>query len=166
MGAQEDKIQKLLDVYTKKKNWKVKGWLKIVKDNLTKEQYKKLLAQKPPPFKRFHKSWSKNNVLSIWKGDTWEQVIDFCNLANIKPKRVMNWLAGMRIDHTHWKTMEIAKLCREKLTEESKRKKPRTTRSVILGLSSQLSDIDGKLENASDDKIYKTCWNAIKRTGR
>jgi hypothetical protein len=166
MGIHEDKIQKLLNAYTKKKNWTAKGWLKIVKDNLSKEQYKKLLAQKPPPFKRFHNSWSKNNVLSIWKGDTWEQVIDFCKMVNIKPKQIMNYAAGIKIDHTNWKTIKIAALCKEKLEEENKKKKPRTPRSVILGLSSQLSDIDGNLELASDDKIYKTCWNAMKRTGR
>ena len=151
-----------------KKNWKE------LEDYFGKEGFKKFLKgievgkmySAKKPFKRFHKSWSKNNVLSIWKGDTWEQVIDFCNLANIKPKRVMNWIAGIRIDHTHWKTMEIAKLCREKLVEESKKKKPRKPRSVILGLASQLSDIDENLELASDDKIYKTCWNAMKRTGR
>ena len=164
MGIQEDKIQKLLDAYTKKKNSTAKGWLKIVKDNLSKEQYKKLLTQKPPPFKRFPKSWSKNNVLSIWKGGTWDQVIDFCNLTNIKPKQIMNYAAGIKIDHTNWKTMRIAVLCNEKLAAESKKKNPRTTRSVIIGLSSQLSDIDDNLELASDDKIYKTCWNAMKRT--
>ena len=131
-----------------------------------KAKFKKLLGGKlkEPPFKHFHKSWTKNNVLSVWKGETWDQVIMFCNIANIKPKEIMNWVAGRKINHTDWKTMRIAALCNEKLKAESKKKKPRKPRSVILGLSSQLSDIDDNLELASDDKIYKTCWNAMKRT--
>ena len=167
MGEQKDKI---LEQLSKRK------WLAPKEDYKTllkyfggKAKMKKTLAnwkKNKPPFKHFHKSWSKQRVLDVWKGDTWEQIIDFCELAKIKPKEIMNWAAGKKIDHTHWKTMGIAKLCREKLEEESKKKKPRKPRSVILGLSSQLSDIDDNLETASDDKIYKTCWNAMKRTGR
>jgi len=143
-----------------------KDWADLEK-YIGKAKLKKLLDGKiKTDFKHFHKSWSKSNVLSIWKGDTWDSVIDFCNVANIKPKEVMGWLAGRKIDHTNWKTMRIAALCKEKLEEESKKKTPRKPRSVILGLSSQLSDIDDNLETASDDKIYKTCWNALKRTGR
>jgi len=141
-----------------------KDWADLEK-YIGKAKLKKLLDGKiKTDFKHFHKSWSKSNVLSIWKGDTWDSVIDFCNVANIKPKEIMNWVAGRKINHTNWKTMRIAALCNEKLKAESKKKKPRKPRSVILGLSSQLSDIDDNLELASDDKIYKTCWNAMKRT--
>ena len=141
-----------------------KDWADLEK-YIGKAKLKKLLDGKiKTDFKHFHKSWSKSNVLSIWKGDTWDSVIDFCNVANIKPKEIMNWVAGRKINHTNWKTMRIAALCNEKLKAESKKKKPRKPRSVILGLGSQLSDIDDNLELASDDKIYKTCWNAMKRT--
>ena len=151
MGVQEDKIQKLLDTYTKKKNWNAKGWVKIVKDNLTKEQYKKLLAQKPPPFKHFHRSWTKKRIMDIpmWKGDTWKQVIEFCELTKIKPKEVMNWAAGRKINKTDEKTIDIAMLFYSSPSKLS-------VRGKAISLSKKIIEIDSSMKqrNNEDDKVW------------
>ena len=166
MGSQEDKIQKLLNAYTEKKNWSAKGWVKIVKDNLSKEQYKKLLAQKPPPFKHFHRSWTKKRIMDIpmWKGDTWEQVIDFCKLTNIKPKEVMNWIAGRKIDHTKYTTMKIAELA----SRTPIKKSPRAT---YINLSKDLIKLDPKLKQRPNEtyakwrrRLYLRVHNALSRS--
>ena len=164
MGSQEDKIQKLLNAYTEKKNWSAKGWVKIVKDNLSKEQYKKLLAQKPPPFKRFHKTWTKKRITDIWKGDTWEQLIDYCTLTGIKPKQIMNSVAGRKIDHTKYTTMKIVELA----SRTPIKKSPRAT---YINLRHQLIKIDPKLKQRPNEtyakwhrRLYLRVHNALSRT--
>ena len=165
MGAQEDKIQKLLDVYTKKKNWKVKGWLKIVKDNLTKEQYKKLLAQKPPPFKHFHRSWTKKRIMDIpmWKGDTWKQVIEFCELTKIKPKEVMNWAAGRKINKTDEKTIKIAMLVNSSNSKLGPRAKAIHLRNEIIKIDSSLKQRGNEDAKVWHERIYQRVFKARQR---
>jgi hypothetical protein len=166
MGSQEDKIQKALDQYTKKKNWSSKGWLKILKDNVGKDEWKRLqkeVAKPSPPFKHFHKEWSKSNILKVWKGNTWESVIDFCKLTNIKPKQVMNYVAGLKVNKTDKKTIQIAGL-----VNNTKSKLP--LRSKAINLSKKLIEIDSKLKQGDketpkhwQERIYRKVYKSLKR---
>ena len=165
MGVQEDKIQKLLDTYTKKKNWNAKGWVKIVKDNLSKEQYKKLLAQKPPPFKHFHRSWTKKRIMDIpmWKGDTWDQVIEFCKLTKIKPKEVMNWAAGRKINKTNWKTIQISMLFYSSPSKLSVRGKAINLSKKIIEIDSSMKQGPSEEDKHWHQRLYLRVHNALGR---
>ena len=163
MGEQEDKIQKLLNTYTKKKNWNVKGWVKIVKDNVSKEEFHNLIFNVNPP-KHFHKTWTKKGIIDIWKGDTWESVIDFCNFFSIKPKEVMGYAVNRRINKTDLKTIEIARL----VNSSKSKLKPR---AKAISLSKKLNEIDSSLEKRGDsesnrqhqERIYQRALKALKR---
>mgnify|MGYP003151990336 CR=1 FL=1 len=167
MGSQTDKIQKLLNQYTKKKNWSSKGWLKILKDNLGKDEWKRLkkeATKSPPPFNHFHKSWSKKNVLDIWKGDTWESVIRFCDSVDIKPKEVMKHVAGRKINKTNYKTIQIAELMYSRASTKI------SPRSLAIHLKKELIKIDKSLANRGDEKekhwherIYQRAFKALQR---
>ena len=141
-----------------------KDWEALEK-YIGKAKMKKLLAaRRNIPFTRFHKSWSKNNVLSIWKGDTWDQVIDYCTLTGIKPKRIMNWIAGQKINHTDWKTIAIARLINSSKSKLSLRGK-------AINLTKQLIKIDkslarrgeSEIEKHWQERIYQRVFKALQR---
>ena len=142
-----------------KKDWKA------LEKFIGKAKMKKLLASpSKDKFKHFHKSWSKSNVLSIWKGETWEQLIDFCSFAGVKPKQIMNWVAGQRINKTNWKTIKIAKLF---LATKSNLK----PRSKAINLSKKLVEIDKTLAKRGEketqkhwqERIYQRVFKALQR---
>ena len=129
-----------------------------------KAKMKKLLAASHNiPFTRFHKSWSKNNILSHWRGDTWDQVIDFCSLVGIPPKKVMNYVAGLKINKTDLKTIQIADLINSSTSKLSLRGK-------AINLSKKLIEIDIKLKQGDkeslkhwQDRIYRKVYKSLKR---
>ena len=141
-----------------KKDWEA------LKKYIGKAKMKKLLATpSKAKFTRFHKSWSKNNVLSIWKGATWDQVLDFCYVMDIGPKEVMNWLAGRKINKTDWKTIQIANLIRSSNSKLS-------LRSKAISLSNKLITIDGSLKQRPEEevkhwqeRIYQRVFKALQR---
>ena len=141
-----------------------KDWEALQK-YIGKAKMKKLLASpSKDKFKHFHKSWSKSNVLSIWKGDSWMQVLDFCKLADITPKQVMNYVAGLKVNKTDQKTILIAKLMHTRFNPKL------TTRSLAIHLKKELIKIDSSLANRGDEKekhwherIYQRAFKALQR---
>ena len=172
MGSQTDKIQKALDIYSKSvKVIDPKKYMAIIYKHLDAEgrrEFTKIATRKylkvATSFKHFNKSWSKKNVLDIWKGDTWESVIDFCKLTNIKPKEVMNYVAGRKINKTDWKTIQIAKL-----VHATKSNLP--LRSKAINLSKKLIAIDKTLAKRGEretqkhwqERIYQRVFKALQR---
>ena len=141
-----------------------KDW-KALEKLIGKAKIKKLLASPTKDkFKHFHKSWSKSNVLSIWKGETWAQVLDFCKVADITPKQVMNYVAGLKVNKTDQKTILIAKLMHTRFTTKL------TTRSLAINLKKELIKIDKSLANRGDEsdkhwheRIYQRVFKALQR---
>ena len=163
MGEQKDKI---LEQLSKRK------WLAPKEDYKTllkyfggKAKMKKLLAaSRNIPFTRFHKSWSKNNVLSIWKGETWEQLIDFCELAKIKPKEIMNWAAGRKINKTKFTTMQIAMLVSSSNSKLSLRGKAIHLRNKLIEIDKNLERRPNEEDKHWHQRLYLRVHNALGRT--
>jgi pimeloyl-CoA synthetase len=87
-------------------------------------------------------------------------------MVNIKPKEIMNWIAGRKIDHTNWKTIQIANL-----DWQYKTKSKQSLREKAWHLRKQISAIDKKLEQRYGEdhrawlqRLYLRFHNAINRT--
>jgi len=162
MGSQEDTILKKLS----KRKWLApkEDYKTLLKYFGGKAKMKKLLAaSRNIPFTRFHRSWSKNNVLSFWKGDTWEQVIDYCTLTGIKPKRIMNWIAGQKINKTDEKTIKIVLLVRSTPSKLSLRSKAIHLKNEIIKIDNKLKKGNNEEDRDWHERIYKRVHNALNR---
>ena len=123
-----------------------------------------MYKKKRPPFKHFHTTWTKKNIIDMWKGDSWAQVLDFCKVADVTPKQVMNYVAGLKVNKTDQKTILIAKLMRNRFTTKL------SPRSLAIHLKKELIKIDKSLANRGDEsdkhwheRIYQRVFKALQR---
>ena len=104
--------------------------------------------------------WSKDSILDLFstKGKVeWQHLKGFCELVDIKPKEILVWAAGRKLDRT---TITTIKLARAYNKIKSKLK----PRARVLNNKKIFIKIDSKLKNKTDEQIYQAVFKALKRT--
>ena len=94
--------------------------------------------------------WSKDSILDLFstKGKVeWQHLKGFCELVDIKPKEILVWAAGRKLDRT---TITTIKLARAYNKIKSKLK----PRARVLNNKKIFIKIDSKLKNKTDNQIY------------
>jgi hypothetical protein len=104
--------------------------------------------------------WSKGSILDLFstKGKVeWQHLKGFCELVDIKPKEILVWAAGRKLDRT---TITTIKLARAYNKIKSKLK----PRARVLNNKKIFIKIDSKLKNKTDEQIYQAVFKALQRT--
>jgi len=104
--------------------------------------------------------WSKDSILDLFstKGKVeWQHLKGFCELVDIKPKEILVWAAGRKLDRT---TITTIKLARAYNKIKSKLK----PRARVLNNKKIFIKIDSKLKNKTDEQIYQAVFKALQRT--
>ena len=104
--------------------------------------------------------WSKDSILDLFstKGKVeWQHLKGFCELVDIKPKEILVWAAGRKLDRT---TITTIKLARAYNKIKSKLK----PRARVLNNKKIFIKIDSKLKNKTDNQIYIAVWKALNKT--
>lgn len=104
--------------------------------------------------------WSKDSILDLFstKGKVeWQHLKGFCELVDIKPKEILVWAAGRKLDRT---TITTIKLARAYNKIKSKLK----PRARVLNNKEIFIKIDSKLKNKTDEQIYQAVFKALQRT--
>jgi len=104
--------------------------------------------------------WSKDSILDLFstKGKVeWQHLKGFCELVDIKPKEILVWAAGRKLDRT---TITSIKLARAYNKIKSKLK----PRARVLNNKKIFIKIDSKLKNKTDEQIYQAVYKASKKT--
>ena len=104
--------------------------------------------------------WSKDSILDLFstKGKVeWQHLKGFCELVDIKPKEILVWAAGRKLNRT---TITTIKLARAYNKIKSKLK----PRARVLNNKKIFIKIDSKLKNKTDEQIYQAVFKALQRT--
>jgi len=119
------------------------------------------IAKKPLKLNpRAASRWSKDSILDLFstKGKVeWQHLKGFCELVDIKPKEILVWAAGRKLDRT---TITTIKLARAYNKIKSKLK----PRARVLNNKKIFIKIDSKLKNKTDEQIYQAVFKALQRT--
>ena len=113
----------------------------------------------------WHPSWTKERIADTFKPNSWEDVIDFCKIHDVKPKHVFNWVAEKNINKTQISTMKIGCLLHDKLQLNKKKKKALrlSPRAVILNSRKEIIKLH-KNKDPDDYQLYRIGDKALKRT--
>jgi|TARA_R110000803_G_C11905797_1_gene312625 hypothetical protein len=106
--------------------------------------------------------WSKDSILDLFstKGKVeWQHLKGFCELVDIKPKEILVWAAGRKLNRTTDTTIKLARAYKQLKT-----KSKLSPRAKILNNKKKFIKIDSKLKNKTDQQIYLAVFNALQRT--
>ena len=118
----------------------------------------------------WHPSWSRKRLAEAWSmgksPHKWDDVIEWCNLNDIYPMEVFNWVAGRKINKTDEKTMKIAELVSSRNSKLPLRAKAIHLRNEIIKIDKNLKRRNDEDDNQWYERIYKRVHNALSRVDK
>ena len=104
--------------------------------------------------------WSKDSILDLFstKGKVeWQHLKGFCELVDIKPKEILVWAAGRKLDRTTITTIKLARAYNKIKSKLKPRARALNNKKIFI-------KIDSKLKNKTDEQIYQAVFKALQRT--